>query len=217
MYFYRDLWHIRWSFLFPTDHILWAYEGTLNLGLWIAVTMRNRSWNADELIISQRHSWGGSVMGWCHSCVSSLPQPILLSIQGDTTWSSFLFSIVLHFVLANSCSAEPKLLWQGDGLVGGWRAVHRHCSLCLFHYIVASWYFYFIWVFCIYFFACLVLRYPGVEINSGHRVVAPCCFMVMFSNINGLHGNLRELCSCCFSVWHCRLFWNKGYTDAACG
>ena len=84
------------------------------------------------------HSRGGSVMGWCHSFVFSLPQPILLSIPGDTTRSSFLFPIVFHFVLANSCPAKPKLLWQGDGLVGGWRAIHRSCPLCLFHFIVAS-------------------------------------------------------------------------------
>ena len=40
-------------------------------------------------------------------------------------------------------------------------------------------------------FACIF--YTDVEVNPGPRVVAPRCGTVMFSNINGLHGNLREL------------------------
>ena len=62
-------------------------------------------------------------MGWCHSYVSSLPQPFLLSIPGDTTWSSFLYPIVLHFILANSCPTKPHL-----------RAIHRYCSVFISFY-----------------------------------------------------------------------------------
>ena len=47
-------------------------------------------------------------------------------------------------------------------------------------------------IFLLY-FACLVLRYPDVEENPGPRgSTSPRC-RVMFSNINGLHGNLAEL------------------------
>ena len=38
-----------------------------------------------------------------------------------------------------------------------------------------------------------MFRYPDVEVNPGPRAVAPRCCRVMFSNISGLHGNLREL------------------------
>ena len=34
--------------------------------------------------------------------------------------------------------------------------------------------------------------FPDVEINSGPRAV-PQCWRVMFSNINGLHGNRDEI------------------------
>ena len=41
-------------------------------------------------------------------------------------------------------------------------------------------------------FACQEIRYPDVEVNPGPRdVVSASCRM--FSNINGLHGNLDEL------------------------
>ena len=144
----------------PPPATSWGRMRHIKFGFWIALTMRKCSWKADELIMSQRYSRGGSVMGWCHSCVSSLPQPILLSIPGDTTWSFFLFPIVLHSVLTNSCPAKPKLLWQGDGLVGGWRAIHRYCPMCAFHFIVSSWYLFHMGILYLFFFACLVLRYP---------------------------------------------------------
>ena len=130
------------------------------------------------------------------------------SIPRNIIWSSFILHTVLHFVLANSCPAKPKLLWQGDGLVGGWRAIHRYCPLCLFNYIVAFLYLFRMGILYLFFFACLVLRYPEVEVNPGPRVVAPRCCRVIFSNIN---------MSSCLSVWHCRLSWNEGYPEAACG
>ena len=39
---------------------------------------------------------------------------------------------------------------------------------------------------------CLKLRFPDVEVNPGPRVAPQCC-RVMFTNINGLHGNRDEL------------------------
>ena len=43
-----------------------------------------------------------------------------------------------------------------------------------------------------FFYGCLKLRFPDVEINPGPRAVPQCC-RVMFTNINGLHGNRDEL------------------------
>ena len=44
----------------------------------------------------------------------------------------------------------------------------------------------------LFFYGCLKLRFPDVEVNSGPRVAPQCC-RVMFTNINGLHGNRDEL------------------------
>ena len=44
----------------------------------------------------------------------------------------------------------------------------------------------------LFFYGCLKLRFPDVEVNPGPRVVPQCC-RVMFTNINGLHGNRDEL------------------------
>ena len=44
----------------------------------------------------------------------------------------------------------------------------------------------------LFFYECLKLWFPDVEINPGPRAVPQCC-RVMFSNINGLHGNRDEL------------------------
>ena len=45
----------------------------------------------------------------------------------------------------------------------------------------------------LYYYGCLRLRFPDVETNPGPRSVRPRSCRVMFSNINGLHGNLEEL------------------------
>ena len=44
----------------------------------------------------------------------------------------------------------------------------------------------------LFFYGCLKLRFPDVEVNPGVRVAHQCC-RVMFTNINGLHGNRDEL------------------------
>ena len=44
----------------------------------------------------------------------------------------------------------------------------------------------------LFFYGCLKLRFPDVEVNPGPRVAPQCC-RVMFTNINGLHGNRDEL------------------------
>ena len=42
------------------------------------------------------------------------------------------------------------------------------------------------------FYGCLKLRFPDVEVNPVPKAVPQCC-RVMFSNINGVHGNRDEL------------------------
>ena len=44
----------------------------------------------------------------------------------------------------------------------------------------------------LFFYGCLKLRFPDVEVNPGPRVAPQCC-RVMFTNIKGLHGNRDEL------------------------
>ena len=44
----------------------------------------------------------------------------------------------------------------------------------------------------LFFLWCLNLWFPDVEVNPGPRVAPQCC-RVMFTNINGLHGNRDEL------------------------
>ena len=44
----------------------------------------------------------------------------------------------------------------------------------------------------VFFYWCLKLRFPDVEVNPGLRA-APQCFRVMFTNISGLHGSRDEL------------------------
>ena len=44
----------------------------------------------------------------------------------------------------------------------------------------------------LFFYGCLKLRLPDVEVNPGPRVAPQCC-RVMFTNINCLHGNRDEL------------------------
>ena len=44
----------------------------------------------------------------------------------------------------------------------------------------------------LFFYGCLKLRFPDVEVNTGPRVAPQCC-RVLFTNINGLHGNRDEL------------------------
>ena len=44
----------------------------------------------------------------------------------------------------------------------------------------------------LFFYGCLKLRFPDVGVNPGPRVAPQCC-RVMFTNINGLHGNRDEL------------------------
>ena len=44
----------------------------------------------------------------------------------------------------------------------------------------------------LFFYGCLKLRFPDVEVNPGPREAPQCC-RVMFTNINGLHGNRDEL------------------------
>ena len=43
----------------------------------------------------------------------------------------------------------------------------------------------------LFFYGCLKLRFPDVEVNPGPRVAHQCC-RVMFTNFNGLHGNRDE-------------------------
>jgi len=43
------------------------------------------------------------------------------------------------------------------------------------------------------YFACLIIRYPDVEVNPGPRCVAPRKLRLLFNNINGLYGNISEL------------------------
>ena len=45
----------------------------------------------------------------------------------------------------------------------------------------------------LYFWASLKLRFPDVEENPGPRATAPARCRALFTNINGLHGNLKEL------------------------
>ena len=47
-------------------------------------------------------------------------------------------------------------------------------------------------IFLIY-FACLVTRYPDVEVNPDPRADVPARCRIMFANKNDLHGNLDEL------------------------
>ena len=44
----------------------------------------------------------------------------------------------------------------------------------------------------LFFYGCLKLRFPDVEVNPGPRVAPQRC-RIMFTNINGLHGNRDEL------------------------
>ena len=44
----------------------------------------------------------------------------------------------------------------------------------------------------LFFYGCLKLPFPDVEVNPGPRVAPQCC-RVMFTDINGLHGNRDEL------------------------
>ena len=44
----------------------------------------------------------------------------------------------------------------------------------------------------LFFYGCLKLRFPDIEVNPGPRMALQCC-RVMFTNINGLHGNRDEL------------------------
>ena len=44
----------------------------------------------------------------------------------------------------------------------------------------------------LFFYGCLNLRFPDVEVNPGPRVAHQYC-RAMFTNINGLHGNRDEL------------------------
>ena len=44
----------------------------------------------------------------------------------------------------------------------------------------------------LFFYMSLKLRFPDVEVNPGPRASLQCC-RVMFTNINGLHGNRHEL------------------------
>ena len=44
----------------------------------------------------------------------------------------------------------------------------------------------------LFFYGCLKLRFPDIEVNPGPRVAHQCC-IIMFTNINGLHGNRDEL------------------------
>ena len=44
----------------------------------------------------------------------------------------------------------------------------------------------------VFFYGCLKLWFPDVEVNPGPREVPQCC-RVVFTNINGLHGNRDEL------------------------
>ena len=44
----------------------------------------------------------------------------------------------------------------------------------------------------LFFYGCLKLRFPDVEVNPSPRVAHQCC-RVMLTNINGLHGNRDEL------------------------
>ena len=44
----------------------------------------------------------------------------------------------------------------------------------------------------LFFYGGLKLRLPDVEVNPGPRVAPQCC-RVVFTNINGLHGNRDEL------------------------
>ena len=44
----------------------------------------------------------------------------------------------------------------------------------------------------LFFYGCLKLRFPDVEVNPGPKSAPQCC-RVMFTNINGLHGNRDEL------------------------
>ena len=43
------------------------------------------------------------------------------------------------------------------------------------------------------FYGCLKFRFPDVEVNPGPRMAPRNWCKVMFTNINGLHGNLEEL------------------------
>ena len=45
----------------------------------------------------------------------------------------------------------------------------------------------------LFFWSCLKLRFPDVEENPGPRRIAPMRCRVLFANIRGLHGNLKEL------------------------
>ena len=45
----------------------------------------------------------------------------------------------------------------------------------------------------LFYFACLISRYPDVELNPGPRGGASRSCRVLYANIRGLHGNLRDL------------------------
>ena len=44
----------------------------------------------------------------------------------------------------------------------------------------------------VFFYGCLKLQFPDVEVNPDPRVEHQCC-RVMFTNVNGLHSNRGEL------------------------
>ena len=45
----------------------------------------------------------------------------------------------------------------------------------------------------LFFFACLEVRFPDVEVNPGPRTVRPRACRILCSNIRGLYGNLNDL------------------------
>ena len=100
----------------------------------------------------------------------------------------FSFDIWLHRDCLNYFLKQGVLLEQGDRLVGrGWSFV----------LIITALFFIFCPVFSnsksvLFFYRCLKIRFPNIEVNPGPRAAPQCC-RVMFTNINGLHGNRYEL------------------------
>ena len=134
----------------------------------------------------------GETHGWCvkAACTafqSSTHLPEILHV-GLLFYFSLFYSFLLFF---------HYLTWagrQGDRLVGGgWSFVP--IITALFFFFFCSWVCFLIIIVMgckSVLYGCLKLRFPDVEVNPGPRV-APQCFRVMFTNINGLHGTRDEL------------------------
>ena len=135
----------------------------------------------------------GETHGMCHSCMHSLP--IVHSPPWDLACRSPLFFFSLLFLPI--IFPLPNLSWRAGWYARWWGVVlcaHYYCSFLNVLLLIVFPNYYCLWIVSLFFFfyGCLKLWFPDVEVNPGSRVAPQCC-SVMFTNINGLHGNRDEL------------------------